>query len=90
MSTLVFPSEEALQLALTSGLVPSEVQSSPARYHRTAEGVLHVSPDAALTRAAIPGVPRCVRPGRDDLHPVEELPDFHAGTARGVARRHRP
>ncbi|MFP2925953.1 hypothetical protein ACLESO_12190, partial [Pyxidicoccus sp. 3LG] len=53
MSTLVFPSEEALQLALTSGLVPSEVQSAPARYHRTAEGVLHVTPDVALTKAAL-------------------------------------
>lgn len=53
MSTLVFPSEEALQLALTSGLVPSEVQSSSARYRRTAEGVLHVTPEASLTKAAL-------------------------------------
>lgn len=56
MSTLVFPSEEALQLALTSGLVPSEVQASPARYRRTAEGALHVTPDAPLTKAALKGL----------------------------------
>ncbi|MCP3142628.1 hypothetical protein [Pyxidicoccus xibeiensis] len=52
MSTLVFPSEEALRLALTSGLVPPEVQSAPARYRRTAEGVLHVTPGVALGKAA--------------------------------------
>ncbi|QSQ27468.1 hypothetical protein JY651_22270 [Pyxidicoccus parkwayensis] len=56
MSTLVFPSEEALQLALTSGLVPPEVQSSPARYRRTAEGALHVTPDVAFTKAALKGL----------------------------------
>jgi hypothetical protein len=53
MSTLVFPSEEALQLALTSGLVPSEVQAAPARYRRSAEGALHVTPDASLTKATL-------------------------------------
>ncbi|WP_164016882.1 hypothetical protein [Pyxidicoccus trucidator] len=53
MSTLVFPSEEALQLALTSGLVPAEVQASPARYRRTAEGALFVTPDVSLSKAAL-------------------------------------
>ncbi|MFP2907820.1 hypothetical protein ACLESD_22785, partial [Pyxidicoccus sp. 3LFB2] len=53
MSTLLFPSEEALQLALTSGLVPAEVQASPARYRRTAEGALLVTPDVALSKAAL-------------------------------------
>ncbi|WNZ64917.1 hypothetical protein QEG98_15470 [Myxococcus sp. MxC21-1] len=45
MSMLVFTSEEALHLALTSGLVPAEVQAAPARYHRTSDGALHVLPE---------------------------------------------
>ncbi|NMO17224.1 hypothetical protein HPC49_13090 [Pyxidicoccus fallax] len=53
MSTLVFPSEEALQLALTSGFIPFETQAAPARYRRTAEGALHVTPDVAPGRAAL-------------------------------------
>ncbi|MBZ4415819.1 hypothetical protein [Myxococcus sp. RHSTA-1-4] len=53
MPTLVFPSEEALQLALTSGLVPSEVQAAPARYRRTAEGALHVTPEVSPGKAAL-------------------------------------
>ena len=53
MSTLVFPSEEVLQLALTSGLVPAEVQAAPARSHRTSEGTLFVTPDVSFPRAAL-------------------------------------
>jgi len=59
MSMLVFTSEGALQLALTSGLIPAEVQASPARFHRTPEGALHV----------IPGV----MPGRDTLARLAHL-----------------
>lgn len=53
MTTLVFPSEEALRLALTSGLMPSEVQAAPARFHRTAEGALLVTSEATLVRAQL-------------------------------------
>jgi hypothetical protein len=53
MPTLVFPSQEALQLALTSGLVPTEVQVAPARVHRTAEGGLLVIPEAPLARPKV-------------------------------------
>jgi hypothetical protein len=51
MPTLVFPSQEVLQLALTSGLVPAEVQAAPARVHRTGEGALRVTPEAPLPRS---------------------------------------
>ncbi|WP_426751227.1 hypothetical protein [Myxococcus sp. Y35] len=50
MSMLVFPSEEALRLALTSSLVPAEVQALPARYHRTPDGALHVMPEVMPTK----------------------------------------
>ncbi|NVJ20326.1 hypothetical protein HUW62_03710 [Myxococcus sp. AM011] len=53
MSTLVFPTEEALHLALTSRLVPPEVQATPARYRRSAEGVLHVTSQAPLSKAVL-------------------------------------
>ncbi|MFP2961071.1 hypothetical protein ACLEPN_25485 [Myxococcus sp. 1LA] len=53
MSMLVFTSEEALHLALTSGLVPAEVQAAPARYHRTPDGALHVLPEAKLSEEAL-------------------------------------
>jgi hypothetical protein len=53
MPTLVFPSQEALQLALTSGLVPTEVQVAPARVHRTEEGGLLVTPEAPLARPKV-------------------------------------
>jgi hypothetical protein len=74
MSTLVFPSEEALQLALTSGLVPPEVQAAPARYHRAADGALHVTPEvapdkAALRRLASLGV-RVAKPEAGESAPV--------------------
>ncbi|MCP3102328.1 hypothetical protein LZ198_25995 [Myxococcus sp. K15C18031901] len=53
MSTLVFPSEEALQLALTSRIVPPEVQAAPARVHRTDAGELHVAPEVAVAKAVL-------------------------------------
>jgi hypothetical protein len=53
MSTLVFPTLEALQLALTSGRIPAEVQAAPAHYRRTAEGAYHVTAEAPLRKAAL-------------------------------------
>jgi hypothetical protein len=53
MPTLFFPSEEALRLALTSGLVPAEVQVAPARVHRTEAGGLLVTPEAPLARPQV-------------------------------------
>jgi cellulose synthase operon protein C len=51
--TLVFPSQEALQLALTSSLVPSEVQAAPARFHRAAEGTLLVTSEVTLEQGQL-------------------------------------
>lgn len=47
---LVFPSDEALQLALTGELVPVEVQAGPVRYGRDADGAITVEPERSLTR----------------------------------------
>ena len=49
MEALVFPSEEALQVAMRSGLVPTELQREPARVGTTAEGLLEVVPQGSLT-----------------------------------------
>ncbi|ATB37124.1 hypothetical protein CYFUS_002545 [Cystobacter fuscus] len=53
MPTLSFPTEEILRLALTSGLVPTEVQVARARVQRTGTGGLLVTPEAPLTRAQV-------------------------------------
>jgi hypothetical protein len=52
MDALVFPSDEALQVALTSGLIPAELQRAPARVGRTKEGELLVSPSVAVPAKA--------------------------------------
>ncbi|HZI12109.1 MAG TPA: hypothetical protein VE153_17115 [Myxococcus sp.] len=74
MSTLVFPTLEALQLALTSGRIPAEVQAAPARYQRTAEGAFHVTPEVALRKAALEELSalgiRALKGGSDDGAPV--------------------
>ncbi|GHG72657.1 hypothetical protein [Comamonas sp. JC664] len=74
MSMLVFTSEEALQLALTSGLIPAEVQAAPARYQRTPDGALHVLPEVmpekdVLARLASVGV-QVTRARAKDATPV--------------------
>ncbi len=48
MRALVFPSEEALRLALTAGVVPQALQSSPVRHARAADGTVSVCPEAPL------------------------------------------
>lgn len=53
MSTLVFPTEEALHLALTSRLIPPEVQAAPAHHHRTPTGAVYVTPQKPLTKAVL-------------------------------------
>jgi hypothetical protein len=51
--SLLFPSEEALQVALLSGLVPPEVQAQPARAGRHGGGEVWVCPSEPLGRAAL-------------------------------------
>ncbi len=43
MEVLVFPSEEALQVAMRSGLVPPDVQREPARYGVTPDGLVELA-----------------------------------------------
>lgn len=52
MEALVFPSEEALQVAMRSGLVPVELQREPARVGTTQEGLVEVVPEGNLTARA--------------------------------------
>jgi cellulose synthase operon protein C len=49
---LRFASDEALRIALTSGLVPPAVVRAPAQVTRSADGSVHVSPSVALTASA--------------------------------------
>ncbi|WP_342381325.1 hypothetical protein NVS55_16840 [Myxococcus stipitatus] len=53
MSTLVFPTEEALHLALTSRLIPPEVQAAPAQHRRTADGAVYVTPQKPLPKPVL-------------------------------------
>lgn len=48
MEALVFPDAEALQVALRSGLVPAELQRTPARVGLTGEGAVEVEPSVAV------------------------------------------
>jgi hypothetical protein len=48
MQALVFPSQEALHVALRTGLVPAEVQGAPARVGVTRDGALEVEPAVAV------------------------------------------
>ena len=49
---LEFPSEEALRVALTTGVVDAELAASPARGWRTAEGAVRAAPDRAPSPVA--------------------------------------
>jgi hypothetical protein len=53
MSTFVFPSEEALRVALSSELVPRDVQGGAAKLRREADGQLTVQTSARLGKAAL-------------------------------------
>lgn len=48
MEALVFPNEEALQVALRSGLVPPEIQREPAHVGVTPEGAVEIAPVEAV------------------------------------------
>lgn len=49
MEALVFPSEEALQVAMRSGLVPADVQRGAARVGFAKDGAVEIAPEAAVT-----------------------------------------
>ena len=52
MEALVFPSEEALQVAMRSGLVPIDLQREPAKVGLTKDGLIEVVPSGNLTAKA--------------------------------------
>jgi hypothetical protein len=52
MQAFVFPSQEAFQVALRTGLVPVVVQQAPARVGVTGEGELEVEPSVAVPASA--------------------------------------
>lgn len=52
MDALVFPSDEALQVALKSGLIPAEVQRAPAVVGRSADGEVLISPSQPVAAKA--------------------------------------
>jgi cellulose synthase operon protein C len=56
MDVLVFPSDEALQVALKSGLVPSEVQRAPAAIGRSSQGEVLIAPSRAVAAKAKKGL----------------------------------
>lgn len=49
MEALVFPSEEALQVAMRSGLVPVELQRAAARVGHAKDGAVEIAPEGPLT-----------------------------------------
>ncbi len=49
MDALVFPSDEALQVALRAGLIPADVQRAPATIGRTKDGEVLIAPSVAVT-----------------------------------------
>src|SRR5256885_7135764 len=53
MPALLFQSEEALRVALTSGLVPEEIQALPAGIAKMPDGALAVTPSKALPKKAL-------------------------------------
>ena len=55
-TTLSFRSEEALQVALTSGLIPAEAEAQPARVERATDGSLRIATDVPLSRDVCRGL----------------------------------
>jgi cellulose synthase operon protein C len=52
MEAFVFPSPEALQVALTTGLVPADVQRSPVRFGRLPDGAMELVPSVRVGEPA--------------------------------------
>jgi cellulose synthase operon protein C len=58
MSVLIFPSEKVLQLAMTSNLVPVEVQATTARIWVDDEGTITVAPGRRLDQESVAALKR--------------------------------
>ena len=52
MEALLFPSEEALHVALRSGLIPAEVQRAPARVSYADDGQVVIAPSVSFSAKA--------------------------------------
>lgn len=70
---LIFPSDEALQLALTGGLIPAKAQAKPVRAQRHEDGTITVEPGRSLSRQQLKELSNVgvevTRGGQDDdLH----------------------
>jgi len=52
MEAFVFPSQEALQVALSAGLVPPEVQRAPVHFVRLADGSVQLAPSVGMAESA--------------------------------------
>src|SRR5437016_1380741 len=58
MPALFFPNVDVLRLVLTSGAVPRELTSSPARYHRDDQGRVWLEPARPLQRPTLAALGR--------------------------------
>lgn len=71
MEVLVFPGEEALQVAMRSGLVPPDVQRAPAKVGVTADGRIELAASVtAKVKKALGGAGVEVRESSSALAPV--------------------
>lgn len=91
MEAFVFPSGEALWVAMKSGLVPPEVQRSPAQVARQRDGSLELAPSVVVglrARKALKGAGVEVRDSTLGLSPVscwaEALPPNRIGEPAGA------
>src|SRR5262245_20802963 len=91
---LVFPNDDTLRMALTSGLVPPTLSLSPARCSRQADGAIALTPRVALPDgiAATLGsfgidVRDDAAPGIDVAHWLEALPLYRLATIPAVTEQ---
>ncbi len=91
MEAFVFPSEEALHIALTSGLVPEDVQRAPAQVGVTAEGAVEIAPSVAVSLKAKKALKSAGVETRDVTAPLadvscwaEALPPTSVGEPEGA------
>lgn len=91
MESFVFPSGEALQVAMKSGLVPAEVQRSPAQVAHQHDGSLEIAPSvlvAPRVKKALRAAGVEVRDSNQRLRPVscwaEVLAPARVGEPSGV------